>query len=86
MNDVEITVTVLKHTILNLHTIAIYHSKVPLKLLLDGLLPESSSTTPVVIFGDFNVNLLQRDHQTRSCSNSFKNKDSLHKLFLVVSA
>jgi len=81
MNDVEITVTVLKHPIPNLHIIGIYRSKnkVPLQvlintlnLLLDALLPESSSTTPVVILGDFNVNLLEESSSKKKLQKYFQ--------------
>jgi len=81
MNDVEITVTVLQDPIPNLHIIGIYRSKnkVPLEvlintlnLLLDALLPESSSTTPVVILGDFNVNLLEESSSKKKLQKYFQ--------------
>ena len=81
MNDVEITVTTLKHPIPSLHIIAIYRSKnkVPLqvlintpKLLLDTLLPESSSTTPIVILGVFKVNLLEESSNKKKFQEYFQ--------------
>ena len=81
MNDVEITVTVLKEPIPNLHIIGIYRSKnkVALQVLIDTvnlllntLLPESSSTTPVVILGDFNVNLLDESSNKKKLQTYFE--------------
>ena len=81
MNDVEITVTVLKEPIPNLHIIRIYRSKNKvalqvlidtLNLLLNTLLPESSSTTPVVILGDFNVNLLEESSNKKKLQTYFE--------------
>ena len=79
MNYVLITFTVLKDPIPDLHIIGIYRSKnkVPLQVLintvnlsLDALLPESSSTTPVVILGDFNVNLLEESLSKKKLQNT----------------
>lgn len=92
MNDVEITVTVLKHPIANLHIIAIYHSKnkVPLQvlintrnMLLDALLPESSSTTPVLILGDFNVNLLEESSNKKKLQEFFQEQRQFTNYFSV---
>jgi len=43
-----------------------------LKLLLDALLPESSSTTPVLILGDFNVNLLEESSKKKKLQKFFQ--------------
>ena len=43
-----------------------------LKLLLDALLPESFSTTPVVILGDFNVNLLEESSDKKKLQKYFQ--------------
>jgi len=81
MNYVLITFTVLKDPIPDLHIIGIYRSKnkVPLQVLintvnlsLDALLPESSSTTPVVILGDFNVNLLEESSSKKKLQKYFQ--------------
>ena len=81
INDVEITVTSLKDPIPKLHVIGIYRSKNKvavqvlihtLKLLLDALLPESFSTTPVVILGDFNVNLLEESSDKKKLQTYFQ--------------
>ena len=89
MNYVEITVTVIKEPIPNLHIIAIYSSKNKvslqvlintLNLLLDALLPESSNTTPVVILGDFNVNLLEESSNKKKLQKYFQQQRQLTQI------
>ena len=65
MNNVEITVTVLSHPVTNFHIVGIYRSKTvrilhlieALSHLHDSVLTEP--TIPIVLLGDFNINLLQ---------------------------
>ena len=72
-NNVEITIMVLSHPIPNLHLIAIYRSKTNVKLskLIDALrhLHDSKLTDcsiPVVLLGDFNVNLMEQTTERRA--------------------
>ena len=72
-SGVEITVMVIDHVIPNLHVIGIYRSSsnVNLAKFLDALnyLHDSKLTTPdtpVVLLGDFNVNLLEKTSEQKA--------------------
>ena len=64
-NDVEISVTVLGHPVPNFHIVGIYRSKiVRISQFIEALTHLHNSvlmkpTIPVVLLGDFNINLMQ---------------------------
>ena len=70
-NDVEITVSVVSGPVSDLHILGIYRSKSKvnlrqfidaLNIVLDGI---PNQSTPIVILGDFNVNLLEMSSESR---------------------
>lgn len=72
-NDLEITIMVLSHPIPNLHVVGIYRSKnnVRLQKLIQALdhLHNSkltNSSVPVVLLGDFNVNLMDETAEQKA--------------------
>ena len=74
-NDVEITVSVLSGTVSDFHIVGIYRSKSKVNLkkfihalnnVLDNVIPDS--TTPTVILGDFNINLLEISSEKNALS------------------
>lgn len=72
VNDVEITVTVLRHPIPNFHIVGIYCSKlVKISQLIEALTHLHNSvlmepTFPTVLLGDFNINLIQEDTEQKA--------------------
>ena len=70
-NDVEITVSVVSGPVSDLHILGIYRSKSKvnlrqfidaLNIVLDGI---PNQSTPIVILGHFNVNLLEMSSESR---------------------
>ena len=84
-NGVEITIMVIEQVIPNLHVIGIYRSSsnVNLAKFIDALnyLHDSKLTTPdipVVLLGDFNVNLLENTSEQKSTNKMFSKTKRLY--------
>ena len=72
VNNVEITVTVLRQPVPNIHVVGIYRSKtVRRSQLIDALTHRHKSvltkpTVPTILLGDFNINLMQETAEQRA--------------------
>jgi len=83
--DVEITGTVLSHPVPNTpHVVGIYRSKTGrISQLIEGLthLHKSVLTEPtitIILFGDLNINLMQKNYGTKSSQRISNHEQSVH--------